>query len=80
MMFHFSFVSSTSGKLKKKNKEQHKNIDKKIRISPSDPNALGWKLLVKGQSWLNSAGALERWETLALQTLLEERQRHLGSI
>lgn len=27
---------------------------------------------MRGQRWLSSAGALERWETLALQTLLEE--------
>lgn len=66
--------------MKTNKQKQHKNRDKKIRISFSGPNALGWKLLARGQRWLRGAGALERREILALRALLTEMQLHLESI
>lgn len=60
--------------------KQHKNKDKKIRISFSGPNALGWKLSARGQRWLRGTGALERQEILALRALLKKKQLHLESI
>lgn len=66
--------------MKTNKQKQHKNKDKKIRISFHGPNALSWKFSARGQRWLRGTGALERREISALRGLLKEKQLHLGSI